>query len=355
MIRILGSLFACICVSQSCMAWNGEGHMVVAQIAYNHLTPGVKTVCDTLIATPVIYASSGNNTFVTAAVWADDIKSYTSAFSTWHYIDIPFSLDGYPTNSFTPPSFDVVKAIRTNIAVLQNPSETQSNRAFHLRLLLHFVGDIQQPLHCTTAISSNRTGGDAGGNSFSINGDWSNLHSLWDSGGGFLSDSLPRPLSVASQNTLNSRVAAIEASHPYDYTTNLGVIPDPMTWAQEGLGLAQTVSYVGIALNATPSSDYLDAAQTTTDKRMADGGHRLADLLNTLFTPPSVMLTSMTVTNGDFRFSWGAVSGATYQVQCKQQFSDLTWSNLADITPTTSTGTFSEPVTQSQRFYRVVQ
>src|SRR6478609_6731229 len=141
-------------------AWNAEGHMVVAQIAYNHLTPAVKAQCDALIVTPVAYVGSTNNTFVTAAVWADDIKSSTSAFNNWHYIDIPFSLDNSLTNSFIPPPFDVVQAIRTNIAVLQNPSATQSNRAFHLRLLLHFVGDIQQPLHCSTAITTTRPGGD---------------------------------------------------------------------------------------------------------------------------------------------------------------------------------------------------
>ena len=62
-------------------AWNAEGHMVVAQIAYNHLDAAVKNRCDTLIATPVNNASNYNNTFVTAACWADDIKSVTSAYN----------------------------------------------------------------------------------------------------------------------------------------------------------------------------------------------------------------------------------------------------------------------------------
>ena len=65
--------------------------MVVAQIAYNHLNPVAKAKCDALIATDVLYATNNNNTFVTAACWADDLKSFTSAYSNWHYIDIPFS------------------------------------------------------------------------------------------------------------------------------------------------------------------------------------------------------------------------------------------------------------------------
>lgn len=329
--------------------------MVVAQIAYNHLTPTVKAQCDALIATPVAYASSINNTFVTASVWADDLKSSTNTWNNWHFIDIPFSLDGALTNSFVPPAFDVVDAIRTNIAVLQNPSSSQSNRAFHLRQLLHFVGDIQQPLHCSTAITSNRLGGDLGGNSFTVTG-WGNLHSLWDSGGGYLSDSLSRPLSSPGQNTLNAVVATVEANHPYNYTTNLGMIPDPMTWAQEGWGLAQTICYVGITNNTSPTTGYLNTANTTTDARMAAGGHRLADLLNTILGTNAVTLTSVARTNNNFKFSWYGLSGRNYQLQWKQNLIDAAWNNLTNITPTANQSiSFTEPLNQTRRFYRIMQ
>jgi hypothetical protein len=353
---VLSILCLILGLSQSARAWNAEGHMVVAQIAYNHLTPAVKARCDALIATPVAYVSNYNNTFVTAAVWADDIRSVTSAFNNWHFINIPFSLDGYPTNGFTPPPFDVVQAIRTNIYFLQNPSTTQSNRALHLRLLLHFVGDIQQPLHCTTAISSNRTGGDLGGNTFSLIGDWSNLHALWDEGGGFLDDTIFRPLTGTGQNILNARVASIEANHPYNYTTNLGTVPNPMTWAQEGRDLAQTGCYIGITNSTTPTTPYLNSANTTTDQRMAVGGHRLADLLNTILGTNAVTLTAVTRTNNNFTFSWPGLYGRSYQVQWKTNLSDATWNNLTTITPTANqTVTFTESLNQARRFYRVTQ
>lgn len=330
--------------------------MVVAQIAYNHLTPAVKAQCDALIATPVAYVSSQNNTFVTAAVWADDLKSSTSTFNTWHYIDIPFSLDGTSTNSFVPPAYDVVKAIRTNIYFLQNPGTTQSNRAFHLRLLLHFVGDMQQPLHCSTAIWSTRTGGDAGGNTFYLGGDYSNLHSLWDAGGYNLTDSLSRPLSGASQTLLSNKAANIEASYPYNYSTNIGQVADPMAWAREGVGLAQSVCYANIALNATPANAYFDTADTTTDQLMATGGHRLADLLNTILGTNAVTLTSMKRTGNNFSFSWPGLYGRSYQVQWKTNLADANWNNLTIITPTANqTVTFTESLNQARRFYRVVQ
>ena len=187
--------------------------MVVAQIAYNHLDSAVKAKCDALVAVPLSYGGASTSNFVTAAVWADDYKSQLGS-SIWHCIDLPFSLDGTSTNGFVPASFDVVQAINLSIATLQNSSASQSNQAVSLRYLLHFVGDIQQPLHASDAFFASQPNGDAGANSFGITGTWNNLHSVWDSGGSYLTDSLSRPLSAAGQTTLSNKVAAIEADYP---------------------------------------------------------------------------------------------------------------------------------------------
>jgi hypothetical protein len=237
--------------------------------------------------------------------------------SIWHYIDLPFSLDGTSTTSFVPATFDVVQAINLSIATLQNSNASQGNQAVSLRYLLHFVGDIQQPLHASDAFFSSQPHGDGGGNGFGINGTWNNLHSLWDAGGGYLTDSLSRPLSSASQTTLNNKVAVIEAAYPY--SPNDGTIPNPMDWARESQGVAETVSYVGITLNSTPSNAYLNTSQAATEQRMSLGGHRLADLLTTLFTSYPITLSPFSVSNGKFSFSWSAISGRTYRVQWKQR------------------------------------
>ena len=351
--RFIVILFACLTFERSLLAWNAEGHMVVAQIAYNHLNPTAKAKCDALIAVSVQYAGITNNTFVTAACWADDLKSSTSAFSNWHYIDIPFSLDGTSTNGVSASSFDVVRAINLCITNLQSVTASTSNQAVSLRFLLHFVGDIQQPLHCSTAVSAAHLTGDNGGNSFTLDSPWFNLHSLWDGGGGYLFDSVSRPLSGSAQNTLNAKVAQIEANYPYNYTTNLGTIANPMTWAQEGFNLAKTNCYVGITNSTTPTTSYTNTAQATTEQRMAQGGHRLADLLNTLFSP--ITLGSITRTNGNFRFSFNTVSNTTYKVQWKLQLSDPAWNDLTILTGTNNSISFTDAITQTQRFYRIVQ
>ncbi|MDB6057594.1 MAG: nuclease [Verrucomicrobiales bacterium] len=325
--------------------------MVVAQIAYNHLTASVRSNCDALIAVPLTYTNTGTSNFITAACWADDFKANLGT-GVWHYIDIPFSLDGTPTNGVSADSFDVVRAINQCVQALGNPSTTQSNQAVYLRYLLHFVGDIHQPLHASTAVFASATSGDAGGNGFIITGYGGELHALWDQGGGYVSASVPRPLSTSGKTTLSNKVAVIEADYPY--VSNAGAFPDPMTWAMEGYNLAQTVAYVGINQGDAPTSSYTNAAQHTAESRLALAGHRLADLLNTLFTVYPTTLQLSAASTGSMSFSWNAVPGRTYKVQRKQNLDD-TWVTVAVVTPKSGTATYSEVAGTTTRFYQVTQ
>ena len=353
--RFLAILLACVSLTRTAFAWGAEGHMVVAQLAYNHLDADVKAKCDSLIAVNLgTFSSNSTSNFVTAACWADDFKTQLGT-STNHYIDLPLSLDGTPTNGVPnpPETNNVVKAINQCIATLQDPTQSLVNQAMSLRYLIHFVGDIEQPLHCSTGVSAANPNGDAGGNGFIITGTWNNLHSLWDAGGGYLSDSVSRPLNATRYATITSKVAMVEAAYPYPVTT-IGPIPDPMAWAQEGWGLAQTVAYVGITNGTSPTASYLATAQATSKQRMAIGGQRLAKLLTNIYVTNAPPLISATVTNGNFGLSWGTVTGRIYRVQWKQQPTDPAWVDQTDITVSNTSITFTDPVLQPQRFYRVI-
>jgi len=325
--------------------------MVVSQMAYNHLTPAVKARCDALIAVPLTNASSSTSNFVTAAVWADDFKSQLGT-AIWHYIDLPFSLDGTDTSGFVPASFDVVQAINLCVSNLASAATTETDKATALRYILHFVGDIQQPLHCSTAISAAHPNGDGGGNGFSLNGTYGNLHSLWDSGGGYVGVNLSRPLSTSGINTISNKVFECEAAYPYSPTNG---VQDPMDWALEGQNLAETVCYVGITEGSTPSSTYTNTAQATTKQRLAAGGHRLADLLNTILTTNSMLLVCSRPGDGTFSLSWSAVPGLNYRVQWKPQFTNTTWVDLTNIIASSNTMVFSDAIGATQKFYRVSQ
>ena len=354
-IRFLACLCAFVCLTRTVLGWGAEGHLVVAQLAYNHLDAAVKAKCDSLIAVNLgTYTSNSTSNFVTAACWADDFKSQLGT-GVNHYIDLPLSLDGTSTNGVPnpPEPNNVVTAINQCIATLQDPTQSLVNQAMSLRYLIHFVGDIEQPLHCSTGVSAAHPNGDAGGNDFNLTGAWSELHALWDGGGGFVNASISRPFTATSYAIITSKVATVEAAYPYPVTT-IGPIPDPMSWAQEGWGLAKTVAYVGITNGTTPTVSYTNTAQLTTIQRMAIGGQRLAKLLTNIYVTNAPPLISAAITNNNFGLTWGTVTARIYRVQWKQQPTDPVWNDLTDITISNTSVTFTDPVLQPQQFYRVI-
>jgi len=273
--RLMLSVLVALAASP-CMAWHDEGHMVVAEIAYKHLSDPVKAKCDALIAVQLPLGASTNNTFITASCWPDDYKTELGTRNQ-HYIDMPISLDGTKTIEPKPASSDLIRAIRDCVTTLQSTNASSTEQGTSLRYLIHFIGDIHQPLHCATGVTSLLPDGDLGGNKFPLLGEWKNLHILWDAGGGFVADKLIRPLDSANQAILDAKVADIEKDHPYQPT--LKQIPDFMEWAKDSNGLAKSVCYEGIHKNTAPSSQYIAKAKKLTDERLALAGHRLADLL----------------------------------------------------------------------------
>jgi hypothetical protein len=337
--KLLGSLCACFCLARPVLAWNSQGHQVVAQIAYNHLDPAVKTKCDTLIAASVP-CGSVSHTFVSDSTWAD--ARCESGTSPQHYLDLPISLDTSTVENVVYDPTNVVTAIQQEIATLQNPAATLSSQATALRYLIHFVGDIQQPLHCSTGVTTSQPTGDAGGNGFSL-GSGGNLHSFWDGGGGYLTDGA----------SVSTKAADVEAA--YSYTKSVGAIPDPMDWALESQEIARTNAYAGATRGSPPSTAYINSTKATAKQRMAMGGQRLAKLLNTIFVTNVPLVATANIASDNFGFSWSSVSGRTYRVQWKQQPDDTAWTDLTDITASTNSASFGESMTgKQQRFYRAI-
>lgn len=326
--------------------------MVIAQIAYNHLDAEVKAKCDALIAVPVFDSGAMNSNFVTAACWADDIKSVTTAYNDSHVINIPISLDGYPTNQVVNNPSNVVAAITQCITVLQDPTQSLTNQAVALRFLIHFCGDITQPVHCATGVTTNMPTGDEGASDFYLTGTWNNLHVLWDAGGGYLPTVFLRPLAPEDEAVITSKVAEVESAYPY--SLSVGSIPDPMPWAWESWNYASTVAYVGITNGTTPTGSYLETAMSLTYERLAIGGQRLAKLLNTIYVTNAPNITATVFTNNNFGLGWDAVPQRSYRVQFKQQLTDTNWSDLIDITASNNTAFFTDSLSHTQRFYRLI-
>ena len=149
------------------MDWGKTGHRVVSKLAQQYLTTKAQKEIDILL---------DGASLVSISTYGDEIKSNPKykALRPWHYINLP--LDESYANAKKNPKGDVVMAIKKCIAKVKDQNEPKNERAFYFKLLVHFIGDLHQPMHVGRKE-------DRGGNSIRLQwfGKTSNLHRLWDS------------------------------------------------------------------------------------------------------------------------------------------------------------------------------
>jgi hypothetical protein len=122
-------------------AWGVEGHAIVADIAEARLTPAAK-------AQVVSMLSGENHTRLDEiSSWADEVRNQKPKTASWHFVDVPFDAPGYDPSRDCADGNCVVRQIIDFTAVLGNNSATPTDRFEALKWVVHFVGDIHQPLH----------------------------------------------------------------------------------------------------------------------------------------------------------------------------------------------------------------
>ncbi|MEO8637134.1 MAG: S1/P1 nuclease [Gemmatimonadales bacterium] len=146
--------------------WFALGHRVVARIAEGRLTPHTADAVRQIL---------GGQTMADASVWADQIRGQRRSTSALHFVNIPLEASAYEPAGSCPEGRCIIGAIESDRRILADPASSSIDRAEALRFLIHFIGDLHQPLH----VSNN---GDHGGNDTQVQffGRGSNLHQVWD-------------------------------------------------------------------------------------------------------------------------------------------------------------------------------
>jgi len=273
--RVLGvSIVAILLIpgTRSLSAWGAVGHHVVARIAWTLLTPGAKAEAQRLLG-------DGMETFVSASTWADDVRSSRPETSNWHFVDIPVDRPRYDAALDCGPTEHgdcVVAELARAKAVVADRARSDGDRSEALKFLMHFVGDIHQPLH---AIDNH----DRGGNSVRVlslrdgpSGRATNLHAVWDTG--------IINLSTETEAARATRLVAALKSHPVDGTF------DPAKWAEEShaIALRDAYRYPGFSPDGPPKDPvaldeaYLARAAPVIDDQLMRGGARLGAVLNAI-------------------------------------------------------------------------
>lgn len=278
-----------LCSPSISLGWGAGGHMMTAHIAFSRLNPKAKAKVAELLAIEInpVEVTDKSRDFVNASHWADDLRPFSEfdSLKPLHFIDKPFPQGG------NMPAIDpenIVKSLEDNVNILKTSTD-KNQQAQALRLIIHFVGDIHQPLHCTTRVSVANPDGDRGGNLFKIKilknrqlKD-SNLHSYWDNGIGAFPPSgdnfAPPPLRSIAPAANQARAGnpptdpALKLNDPFNFEA----------WANESFKLGQNVVYKGIQSGRLPNRTYNKRALRIARQRVAWGGYRLAALLNAIW------------------------------------------------------------------------
>lgn len=288
-------------------AWGCKGHQTVASLAEKHLTPEAKQLVIKLLADnpidPKLNRYCGGTTrdaMADAATWADDVRGDRKN-GPWHYIDIPRGSKRGALDQFCGKDGCVTQALTEQLAILKDKNADAAKRADALRYVIHFVGDLHQPLHTIT-------NADEGGNCVPVkyfrravhehNHSFSpNLHSLWDTAIPERDAEGADPAEYA--DTLDALFAA-----QLDGWLKAGIHADDWVW--EGFDYAENTVYANLQpvpavepnvlvhscsddnniddrllhLNIVAGETYQEKAGPLVEKRLAEAGVRLAMILN---------------------------------------------------------------------------
>jgi len=181
--KIIALLLLAIFIPAQLFAWGPKGHAIVADIASSRLTPTARKNLQLLL---------GDNSLASIASWADTVRKDRDESYDWHFVDIPKDAPGFsqerdcfrPQDKHKDADTDhhncVVNRIEMFQKILGDENASTSDRLEALKWLVHFVGDLQQPLH---AIDEARGGNDIKLPVFGSPkcGDYDcNLHWAWD-------------------------------------------------------------------------------------------------------------------------------------------------------------------------------
>jgi hypothetical protein len=134
------------------LAWGQEGHSIIAEIAQRPLSPAALQKVNELLVgeLPGLPASSLIG-LASIASWADDYRAAHDESRNWHFVDVPYGRDHYAPITDCHPDATygdcIINAVERFTAVLRDCSQPAGERRAALKFVVHFIGDLHQPLH----------------------------------------------------------------------------------------------------------------------------------------------------------------------------------------------------------------
>ncbi len=236
--------------------WGQNGHRATGEIAQNHLSKKAKKEIDKLLQ---------GKSLAFVSTYADEIKSDSKyrEYGPWHYVNLPSGETKYNLATANPDG-DLLAALKKCKAVLQDESASREEKEFYLKMLVHFVGDLHQPLHAGR-------GEDKGGNDIQVRwyNDGTNIHSVWDTK---MIESYNMSYTELAENTRDLTKAEKQqiASGTFE------------EWMYESKELSKKV-YDSVEIGEKLGYRYMYDWFPVVQEQLQKGGIRLAQVLNEIY------------------------------------------------------------------------
>lgn len=267
------------------LGWGKEGHYAICKISEGYLSE------DALFAVKQLLPDSAQGDFPAVCSWADEIRFHYHWSSALHYADTPDFKCNYEYcrdchDSYKRKHRCVTGAIHNYTMQLKSADADTSSKLNYnlteaLMFLSHFVGDVHQPLHVGFV-------GDLGGNSITVR--WyrrkTNLHHVWDD------MIIQSALKTFYDSDLSIMIQAIQRNITDKWSNDVSIWEHcahnytacPDRYASESISVACKFAYRNATPGSTLEDEYFLSRLPIVEKRLAQGGVRLAAILNHIFT-----------------------------------------------------------------------
>jgi hypothetical protein len=278
-------LLAALLVAGPVVAWSALGHKLVGALAQRHLTPAAQAEVARLLA------GESDPTLAGIATWADTMRDNDPErfrqTSRWHYVNLSSDSCRYAPERDCKDGQCVIAQIDAQRAILADRSQPLAARGDALKFVVHFIGDVHQPLHANAR-------NDQGGNKYQISlrtdiepeayardryvggvmG--TNLHSVWD-------------YYVLAERGLDLAHYADRLDHePWPPTMDTRALT-PAAWASESCALTEARQLYPTRNGQDEHKldrDYSEKYRALAEQRIRIAAYRLATLLNETLGQP---------------------------------------------------------------------
>ncbi len=283
-------------------AWDKTGHLTVARIAWERMSPAARAAAAELLAAvpedadlrqllpagsrPLAERQAEH--FQLAAYWPDIVRDGDFPerrekyhHGDWHYVNHFFETRGPDNTPHERTDMELlgrlIERLDALVPTLGAASLPAAERGIRLAWVLHLAGDVHQPLHATGRVTPTEPQGDRGGNLFELHGRW-NLHSFWDR---ILRESYTRWWFQSEDSYVRRIAGAITGEHPASEFGERVESRDFAAWARESFEISMASVYPPeLERGRKPPRSYKAHALATAEERVALAGYRLANLLD---------------------------------------------------------------------------